>query len=74
MHVRSKTLSLSYNMHLFIPYLLNDSQTICSTISSLPDKAAFVSAVLLYWGKSYFTAPKAASSGKELIKCSFRPM
>ncbi len=27
-----KTLSLSYNMHLFLPYLLNNSQTICSTI------------------------------------------
>ncbi len=27
-----KTLSLSYNMHLFLPYLLNDSQTIRSTI------------------------------------------
>ncbi len=25
-----KTLSLSYNMHLFLPYLLNDSQTIRS--------------------------------------------
>ncbi len=27
-----KTLSLSYNMHLFLPYLLNDSQTVHSTI------------------------------------------
>ncbi len=27
-----KTLSFSYNMHLFLPYLLNDSQTIRSTI------------------------------------------
>ncbi len=27
-----KTHSLSYNMHLFLPYLLNDSQTIHSTI------------------------------------------
>ncbi len=27
-----KTLSSSYNMHLFIPYLFNDSQTIRSTI------------------------------------------
>ncbi len=32
MHVRSKTFSLSYNMHLFLPYLLNDSQSIRSTI------------------------------------------
>ncbi len=33
MHARSKrTLSFSYNMHLFLPYLLNDSQTIRSTI------------------------------------------
>ncbi len=29
-----KTLSFSYNMHLFLPYLLNDSQTIRSTIHS----------------------------------------
>ncbi len=28
-----KTLSYSYNMHLFLPYLLNDSQTIRSTIN-----------------------------------------
>ncbi len=27
-----KTLSFSYNMHLFLPYLLNDSQTVRSTI------------------------------------------
>ncbi len=27
-----KTLSMSYNMHLFLPYLLKDSQTIHSTI------------------------------------------
>ncbi len=27
-----KTLSLSYNMHLFLPYLLNDSQTIRTMI------------------------------------------
>ncbi len=27
-----KTLSFSYNIHLFLPYLLNDSQTIHSTI------------------------------------------
>ncbi len=32
MHARSKTLSFSYNMHLFLHYLLNDSQTIRSTI------------------------------------------
>ncbi len=32
MHSSSKTLSLSYNMHLFLPYLLNDSQTIRSMI------------------------------------------
>ncbi len=40
-----KTLSLSYNMHLFLPYLLNDSQTIRSTIhfSKPPFKAVFVS-------------------------------
>ncbi len=28
-----KTLSFSYNMHLFLPYLLNDSQTIHSAIN-----------------------------------------
>ncbi len=28
-----KTLSFSYNMHLFLPYLLNDSQTIRSMIN-----------------------------------------
>ncbi len=28
-----KTLSLSYNMHLFVPYLLNDSQIIRSAIN-----------------------------------------
>ncbi len=32
MHARSKKLSFSYNMHLFFPYLLNDSQMIGSTI------------------------------------------
>ncbi len=57
-----KTLSLSYNMHLFLPYLLNDSQTIHSTIHfskpllyvtlicsdwSISFKAVFVSSVLL---------------------------
>ncbi len=31
MHARSKSLSFSYNMHLFVPYLLIDSQTIRST-------------------------------------------
>ncbi len=28
-----ETLSLSYNMHLFLPYLLNDSQMIRSTMN-----------------------------------------
>ncbi len=31
MHARSKTLSLSF-LHLFLPYLVNDSQTISLTI------------------------------------------
>ncbi len=86
-------LSLSYNMHLFLPYLLNDSQTIRSTIHLskpllcvtlicgdwshfhfimpvMPDKAAFVSAVLFFTalpGKPLFSAPKAAPIGKEWI-------
>ncbi len=62
MHARSKTLLFSYNMHLFLPYLLNDSQTIHSMIHfskpllcvmllcadwSISFKAVFVSAVLL---------------------------
>ncbi len=57
-----KTLTFSYNMHLFLPYLLNDSQTIRSTINfskpllgvtlicgdwSISFKAVFVSSVLL---------------------------
>ncbi len=84
-------------MHLFLPYLLNNSQMIHSTINFskpllcvmlicsdwsdwshfhfimpvMPDKAVFVKAVLLcvqrYRGNSYFTSPKAAPSGKELI-------
>ncbi len=32
MNAVSKIHSLSYNMHLLLPYLLNDYQTICSTI------------------------------------------
>ncbi len=41
-----KTLSLSYNMHLFLPYLLNDSQTIRSTLNfSNP-----LLCVVLIWG------------------------
>ncbi len=57
-----KTLSFSYNTHLFLPYLLIDSQTIRSTINfskplfsvtlicgdwSISFKAVFVSSVLL---------------------------
>ncbi len=76
-----KTLLLSYKKHLFLPYLLNDSQTIRSTVHFskallcvtliccdwshrhlvspvMPDKAVFVSAVLLcvqrYRGNRYF--------------------
>ncbi len=63
-----KTLSLSYNMHLFSPYLLNDSQTIRSTIHfsklllcvtllcsdwSISFKAVFVSSVLLCEHRTY---------------------
>ncbi len=90
-HKGQKTLSLSYNMHLFLPYLLNESQTICSTIHFskpllcvtlicsdwsdwshfhfimpvMPDKAAFVSAVLLcvqrYRGNHYFYRSKSGT-------------
>ncbi len=90
-----KTLSLSYSIYLFLPYLFNDSQTVRSMIyfskpllyvmlicgdwsdwshfhfimPVMPDKAAFVSAVLLcvqlLLGNRYFTAPKAAPRGKE---------
>ncbi len=64
MHAKSKILSLSYNTHLCLPYLLNDSQTIHSTMHfpllcvtlncgdwsdwSISFKAAFVRSVLLY--------------------------
>ncbi len=89
-----KTLSLSYNMHLFLPYLLMYSQTIHSKINFskpllcvmlicgdwsdwitpvMPDKAAFVSTVLLcvqrYRGNRYFNS-KRAPTGKEWI-CIF---
>ncbi len=96
MHARSKnTFIVLYNMHYFLPYLLNDSQRfaqqlifkqllclklICSDWSDwshfnfimpvMPDKAVCeCSAALctaLPWN-SYFTAPKAAPSGKEWI-------
>ncbi len=86
-----KTLSLSYNIHLFWTYLLKDSQTIHSTIHFskpilcvtlicgdwsdwshfhfimpvMPDKAAFVSAVLLcvqrYRGNSNFYHSKSST-------------
>ncbi len=74
-----KTLSYSYNMHFFLPYLLNDSQTIRSTIHfsklllcvtlicgdwSISFKAVFVSF------RAVFDTPKAAPSGKEWI-CMF---
>jgi len=39
-HARSKTFSLSYNMHLFLSYLLNDSQMIRSTIHFSTDSAS----------------------------------
>ncbi len=88
-----KTHSLSYYMHLFLPYVLNDSQTInfskpllcamliCCDWSHFnfitpvtPDKAAFVSAVLLVYSitreTSIVTALKAAPSGQEWI-CIF---
>ncbi len=90
-----KSLLLVYNVPSFLPYFLNDSQTICSTIHFsnpllcmtlicddwydlllvdfimpvMPDKAAFVSAVLLCVqplpGKPLFYCSKAAPSVKE---------
>ncbi len=92
-----KTLSLSYNMHLFFTLLcsttpkrftqwfifpnpplhdvdqcwLVDRSHFHLISPVMPDKAAFVSAVLLcvqrYRGNRYFTALKDAPSGKELI-------
>ncbi len=63
-----KTLSYSYNMHFFLPYLLNDSQTIRSTIHfSKP----LLCLTLICGDRSIsFSAPKAAPSGKEWI-CMF---
>ncbi len=65
----------------FVQRLIFPNPSICGEWSHfhfimpvMPDKAAFVSAVLLcvqrYRGNRYFTAPKAASSGKEWI-CIF---
>ncbi len=82
-----KTLSFFYNMHLFLPYLLNDSNDsliihfskpllcamlICGDCSHfyfispvMPDKAAFVSAVLLcvqfYQENRYFYHSKSST-------------
>ncbi len=65
-----KTLSLSYNRHLCLPYLLNDSQTINLALCVMlicgdcliSFKAVFVSSVPLcvkpFPGNSYFNAPK----------------
>ncbi len=50
-------------MHLFLPYLLNDSQTIRSTINFSKPIGRFHLKQCL-WA---FNAPKAASSGKEWI-------
>ncbi len=76
-----KALLFSYNMHLFLPYLLNDSQTIYLTLCVMlicgdwliSFKAVFVSSVPLCVkplpGNSYFNAPK-----EHLLAFSFRPM
>ncbi len=59
MHARSKTLALSYNMQLFLQYLLNDSQTILSMIDfSKP----LLCVMLIYgdwsdWSDFYFIIP-----------------
>ncbi len=99
-----KTLSLSYNMHLFLSYLLNDSQMIrltihfskplhCMTLICgdwsdwshfnfimpvMPDKAAFVRAVLLVYSvteeTSIITLQKRHLVAKNEFAFSFRPM
>ncbi len=95
-----KTLSLSYNMHLFLLYLLNNSQTIrlrhfskpllCVTLICgdwshfhlispvMPDKAVFVSTVLLcvqrYRGTAILTLQKQHLVAKNEFAFSFRPM
>ncbi len=98
-----KTLSLSYNVHLFSPYLLNDSQTIRSMIHFskpllcvtlicgdrsewfyfhsispvMPDKAAFVRAVLFVYSVTGETAilplQKRHLVTKNELAFSFRP-
>ncbi len=98
-----KTHLLSYNTHLFLPYLLNDSQTRHSTIHFskpllcvtlicgdwsdwsyfhlilpvMPDKAAFVSAVLLcvqrYQANKLFYLQKRHLVAKKEFAFSFRP-
>ncbi len=60
-----KTLLLSYNMHLFVPYLLNDSQLIRSRIHF--SKPTVIGWFNLKQCLGAFNAPKAAPSGKEQI-------
>ncbi len=103
MHARSKNTSLSYNVHLFSPYLLNDSRTIHSMIHFskpllcvtlicgdwsdwfyfhsispvMPDKAAFVRAVLFVYSVTGETAilplQKRHLVTKNELAFSFRP-
>ncbi len=51
-----KTLSLSYNMHLFLPYLLNDSQTIRSTIN-FSKPLLYVTLICVDWSNCSISFP-----------------
>ncbi len=87
-----KTLSLSYNVHLFSPYLLNDSQMIhfskpllCVSLICgdwfyfhlispvMPDKAAFVRAVLFVYSVTGETVILSHLVTKNEFAFSFRP-
>ncbi len=87
MHAWSKTLSFSYNMHLFLPYLLNDSQTIHSTIH-FSKLLLFVTLLCSDWSNSFqccfvysvtaetaiFKLQKRHLVAKNELAFSFRPM
>ncbi len=86
MHARSKTLKCSYNMHLCLPYLLNDSQTIHSTIH-FSKPLLCVTLICGDWFRwlviiwctavtretAIFNAPKRHPVGEDEFAFSFRP-